>query len=166
MAGNDERTGQNRSEWLAEFALETARLARGKLKGSAGRRSAGQPEEPEPEDWKGQRCWSSCGWRVTIPTPSALPFMKAVFGRSHCRTLSVHIGRFLSLYETADRYGIPRPTVFITEWGWKVCRPRSGQSHRAYQMGGLLYAPFPEVKGAAIWYLGGGFDPIHEQANA
>ncbi len=29
------------------------------------------------------------------------------------------IGRLQALFDTADRHGIPRPTVLITEWGWE-----------------------------------------------
>ena len=65
------------------------------------------------------------------------------------------VGRFQTLFEVVDQRGIPRPTVFITEWGWEyqaVPTPVKALDH--IRWAARLYAAYPQVKGAAIWYLG------------
>ena len=75
------------------------------------------------------------------------------------------VGRFLQLYEATDQLGLPRPTVLITEWGWEYQDvPPVDQALRDIDWAAAMYAPYPEVKGAAIWYLGGGFGDIAQQA--
>ncbi|MCO5186835.1 MAG: hypothetical protein M9941_02275 [Anaerolineae bacterium] len=155
---------KNRSEWLAEFALETARLARAEgFRWAAFGWAAG---EPEPEDWEGPKMLEFLRLAGDNPDTIGIALHEGSFSVDHiAERYPYTIGRFLSLYETADRYGIPRPTVFITEWGWEAFAvPDPGKAIEHIKWAASLYAPFPEVKGAAIWYLGGGFDPIHEQA--
>ena len=67
------------------------------------------------------------------------------------------VGHFLHLFQVCDQSNIPRPTVLITEWGWEYNQvPSSGQAMRDVGWAAALYAPFPQVQGAAIWHLGGG----------
>jgi len=74
------------------------------------------------------------------------------------------IGRFLALFRICDQYDIPRPTVLITEWGWTYVEvPEPEQAMRDIAWAARLYAPFPQVKGAAIWFLGGGYSRIDEK---
>jgi hypothetical protein len=75
------------------------------------------------------------------------------------------IGRFQKLFIVVDRHYIPRPTVLITEWGWEyqdVPGPSAALDDIAWAA--WLYAAYPEVKGAALWYLGPGFGEIANQA--
>lgn len=155
---------KNRSEWVAAFALETARLATA----------------------EGFR-WAAFGWAAGEPEldaweqPTMLEFLRLAGENPDSIAIAMHegsftvdniagrypftIGRFLSLFDVADRNGIPRPTVLITEWGWEAFAvPDPGKALLDIDWAARLYAPFPQVKGAAIWYLGGGFEPIQDQA--
>jgi len=147
---------KNRSEWLAQFALETAKLAlRDGYKWAAFGWSSG---EPEPTDWQ---------------SPAMLEFLRLAAANPDRIAIALHeysylvndigheypykIGRFLDLFRICDLYGIPRPTVLITEWGWTYENvPDPAQAVRDIDWAARLYAPYPQVKGAAIWFLGGG----------
>ena len=77
------------------------------------------------------------------------------------------VGRFQLLFLAADSMGIRRPTVLITEFGWEYVslpEPAVAMSQMTAVM--ELYAKYPEVKGAAIWYLGGGYSNIPTKASA
>ena len=74
------------------------------------------------------------------------------------------IGRFQALFDICDKHKIPRPTVMITEWGWvydSVPTPDKAMADVAWAA--WLYAAYPEVKGAAIWYLGPGSGEISQE---
>jgi hypothetical protein len=155
---------KNRSEWLAEFALETARLAlRDGYKWAAFGWSSG---EPEPEHWQ---------------SPAMLEFLRLAAANPDRLAIALHeysylvdeidhqypykVGRFQTLFRICDEYGIPRPTVLITEWGWTyrdVPPPDEAMADIAWAS--RLYAPYPQIKGAALWYLGGGFAGIADEA--
>jgi hypothetical protein len=65
------------------------------------------------------------------------------------------VGRFQELFRIADRYGFPRPTILITEWGWEYNNiPPIPEAIEDINWAARLYAPYPQVKGAAIWNLG------------
>jgi len=65
------------------------------------------------------------------------------------------VGRLQGLFDTVDRHGIPRPTVLITEWGWEPTSvPEPEKALEDIAWASRLYAAYPEVLGAAIWYLG------------
>lgn len=146
---------KNRSEWLAQFALATAQLAlRDGYKWAAFGWSSG---EPEPADWQ---------------SPAMLEFLRLAAANPDRIAIALHeysylvddigheypykIGRFLELFRICDQYGIPRPTVLITEWGWTYEEvPEPEQALRDIEWANRLYAPYPQVKGAAIWFLGG-----------
>jgi hypothetical protein len=155
---------KGRSEWLGRFALETARLAM-----DAGFRWAAfgwSSGEPEISDWQ---------------TPSMAAFLRLAAANPDRLAIALHeysydasaiadqypfkVGRFLQLFQVTDQMGLPRPTVLITEWGWEYeTVPSVDQALRDIEWAAAMYAPYPEVKGAAIWYLGNGFDDIAEQA--
>ena len=154
-----------RSEWLAEFALETARLALAEgFRWAAFGWAAG---EPEPEHWQ---------------SPAMLEFLRLAGENPDRLAIALHegsataedaafdypyrTGRFLQLFAICDQYGIPRPTVLITEWGWEYDNiPPIDKAMADIEWASRLYAPFPEVKGAAIWNLGTGccFGTVSEQ---
>jgi len=155
---------KNRSEWLARFSLATAEmtLAEG-FRWAAFGWSAG---EPEPEDWD---------------SPVMLEFLRLLGQHPDRLAIALHeysatvddiafeypyrLGRFLTLFQICDQRGIPRPTVLITEWGWVYNRvPSTGKAMLDIEWASALYAPFPQVKGAAIWYLGEGYGEIAGQA--
>ncbi len=75
------------------------------------------------------------------------------------------IGRFQFLFQICDAHGIPRPTVLVTEWGWEYQDvPPVQQALEDIRWASWLYAAYPEVRGAAIWYLGAGYGGIADQA--
>lgn len=154
-----------RAEWLGHFALETARLAMADgFRWAAFGWAAG---EPEPHHWQ---------------TPAMLEFLRLAGENPDRLAIALHegsataedaafdypyrTGRFLQLFAICDQYGIPRPTVLITEWGWEYDNiPPVDEAMADIEWASRLYAPFPEVKGAAIWNLGTGccYGTISEQ---
>ncbi|MEW5986178.1 MAG: hypothetical protein AB1791_06060, partial [Chloroflexota bacterium] len=155
---------KTRAEWLGQFALATAELALADgYKWAAFGWSAG---EPELSDWQ---------------TPSMLAFLRLAAANPDRLAIALHeysyltseighdypykVGRFQFLFQICDQYGIARPTVLITEWGWEyenVPPPEVAMPDIAWAA--ALYAPYPQVKGAALWYLGSGFGEIANQA--
>lgn len=155
---------KNRAEWLGQFALATAELAlRDGYNWAAFGWSSG---EPEPTDWQ---------------TPSMLAYLRLAGANPDRLAVALHeysyiteeidheypfkVGRFQELFRIADANGIPRPTVLITEWGWEYENvPPLAQALDDIRWAAELYAPYPQIKGAAIWYLGNGFNRIADQA--
>ena len=151
---------KNVAEWLGQFALKTAELALNDgFRWAAFGWASG---EPEPADWQ---------------TPSMVAFLRLAGNNPDRLAIALHeysylvddidheypykIGRFQALFQIADELGIPRPTVLITEWGWTYEKvPAPEQALQDIAWASRLYAPYPEVKGAAIWFLGGQFADI------
>ncbi len=156
---------RTQSEWLAQFALETARLAMADgFRWAAFGWSSG---EPEPEHWRGP--WMQEFLRLAAENPDQLAialheysFLEEDIGHEY----PFKIGRFQTLFEIADELGIPRPTVLITEWGWEHADiPPVEEAMDDLKWASKLYSAYPQVKGAAIWNLGIGccFGDISEQ---
>ena len=82
------------------------------------------------------------------------------------------LGRFHEhFFKTLDNLNppIPRPTVLITEFGWGAFDLPHSVAQAMDPNGNIpwaakLYAQHPQVKGAAIWWLGGGFGGINQWA--
>jgi hypothetical protein len=145
---------KNRAEWLARFALRTAQLAlRDGYRWAAFGWASG---EPEPEDWE---------------SPAMLELLRLMGDHPDQLAIALHeysyladdighdypykVGRFLDLFAVADKHGIPRPTVLITEWGWTYNNiPPTPEAMADIDWAARLYSAYPEVKGAAIWNLG------------
>jgi hypothetical protein len=70
------------------------------------------------------------------------------------------------LFDVCDSYDIPRPNVVITEFGWEYQNVAGVDQAMNVDLpwAAGLYADFPQVLGAAIWYLGPGFGGIANQA--
>lgn len=156
--------GKLQIERLGRFSLATAKLAV-----AEGYRYAAlsfSTGVPEPEDWE---------------EPSMLEFLRYAGEHRDQVAIALHeyslingdiaagypylVGRFQALFDVCDQYGIPRPTILITEWGWEydgVPEPELAMEHIAWAS--WLYAAYPEVKGAAIWYLGPQFGGIANKA--
>lgn len=155
---------KERADWLGRFAHRTAELAlRDGYRFAAFGWSSG---EPEPEHWQ---------------TPGMVAFLRLAARYPERIAVALHeysyevdnihndypwlIGRFQLLFQVCDALGIRRPTVLITEWGWEYQRvPPVDQAMRDIAWAAELYAAYPEVKGAAIWYLGGGYGGIADLA--
>jgi hypothetical protein len=145
---------KNRSEWLAEFAHETARLAlRDGFKWAAFGFATG---EPEPHHWQGPKMLQFLRFVSENPDRLAIALHEYSLDPSNIRAQeNFLVGRFQDLYRTTDSNGISRPTVLITEWGWQADNlPNPGPAMEQISWANNLYAQYPSVKGAAIWYLG------------
>lgn len=154
---------KERSEWLALFALETAALA--ELDGFKWAAFGWSSGEPEVEDWQGPQMLRFLRLAASRPDRLAIALHEYSYITSEIgHQYPYKLGRFQQLFQVCDAFGIPRPTVLITEWGWEYRDiPPPEQALADIEWANRLYAPYPEVKGAAIWYLGDGYGDIHEQ---
>ena len=155
---------KSRSEWLGRFALETARLAMADgFRWAAFGWSSG---EPEVSDWQTPSMAAFLRLAATSPDRLAIALHEYSYNANAIADqYPFKVGRFLQLYQVTDQMGLVRPTVLITEWGWEYQTvPSTEQALRDIDWAATLYAPYPEVKGAAIWYLGNGFGDIAHQA--
>lgn len=154
---------KNRADWLADFALETARLAlRDGYKWAAFGWSGG---EPEPWQWRTPKMRQFLHFVGQYPDQLAIALHEYSFTTHQVGVGYPYlVGRFQLLFQACDDYGLNRPTVFITEWGWEYQNvPEPSRALADIHWAANLYAAYPEVKGAAIWYLGGWFGEIHHQ---
>ena len=151
-------------DWLGRFAVRIANLAqRDGYKVSLFAWSSG---EPEPSGWE---------------TPGMLKYLQLCGKRPQQAAVALHeysyiesdildafpfkIGRFQYLFQVCDKHNIPRPRVHITEWVWTLNSvPVPEKAIQDIRKVGELYARFPEVEGAAIWYLGPDFGGIANKA--
>ena len=151
-------------DWLGRFAVHTANLAqRDGYKVSLFAWSSG---EPEPSGWE---------------TPGMLKYLQLCGKRPQQAAIALHeysylendifhetpfkIGRFQYLFQVCDKHDIPRPRIHITEWGWTLNSvPVPERAIQDIQRVGELYARFPEIEGAAVWYLGPDFGGIANKA--
>ncbi|MCI0396912.1 MAG: cellulase family glycosylhydrolase [Chloroflexi bacterium] len=155
---------KGRSDWLGNFAWEIAQLALADgYKVALFGWSSG---EPEPADWE---------------TPGMLRYLQLCAEQPDRVAISLHeysyktediwfmrdfqVGRFKQLFSICDRRQIKRPNVIMTEWGWTYDNvPDRSKALQDIDAVAELYAQYPEVLGAAIWYLGPGFQGIANRA--
>jgi hypothetical protein len=156
---------KNRSDWLGDFAVEIGRLAL-----TAGYKlllfgwSSGEPEVTD---------WQTPGMIQYLNLCAQHPDKLGVALHEYCYVLDDIwrgegnlIGRFQQLFGVCDDLNLPYPTTVITEWGWEYQNvPRPTQALDDIDEVARMYARFPAIKGAAIWYLGGGgsWGGIHNQ---
>ncbi|RMG93751.1 MAG: hypothetical protein D6706_14905, partial [Chloroflexi bacterium] len=151
--------------WLGAFAYETARLALADgIKWLAFGWATG---EPEPQQWA---------------HPEMLKFLTLASQNRNRLGVAVHeysldtnnilagdgwlVGRFKHLVNICRQNGIEEPTIFISEFGWNAHDvPSEKTAVKHLDQAANIYLPYPTVTGAAIWYLGGGFNNIHKKAS-
>lgn len=151
---------QQRSDWLAEFSLATAQLALAEgYRWAAFGWSSG---EPEIADWESPVMLELLRLVADNPDRLAIALHEYSFlANDIYHEYPYKVGRFFQLFAVCDKHNIPRPTVLITEWGWEYqAVPDPSQAMSDIAWASRLYAPFPQIKGAAIWYLGPGFGGI------
>ena len=157
---------KNRAAWLAEFSLESAKLA--VASGSKYAAFGWAGGEPEPLDWESPQMLEFLKYAADHPDQVAISLHEYSFKTDYISNIYPWlVGRFQKLFAVCDKYGIKRPTVLITEWGWKYDKvPTPAEAMEDIAWASWLYAAYPQVKGAAIWYLGKGdqFGDIHNQA--
>ncbi|MDJ0754334.1 MAG: NBR1-Ig-like domain-containing protein [Ardenticatenaceae bacterium] len=147
---------KGRSEWLGRFGVEFGKIAlKEDIKVMMYAWSSG---EPEPAHWE---------------LPGSLEYLEMCAEHHDQLGIALHeysyvrndiwrlegdlVGRFVNLFDTCDRHNIKRPRVIISEWGWTYRRnPDPGVAMTHIEEVNRLYARYPEIMGAAIWYLGGG----------
>lgn len=151
---------RNLCEWLGRFAIKIADLA--ETEGYKVLLFGWASGEPEPVGWE---------------EPSMLQYLRTCAEKPHQRGISLHeysyivtnildgfpfkLGRFQYLFATCDKHNINRPTTAITEWGWTLDDvPSPENAIPDVEVGARLYAPYNNILGAAIWYLGPGFKQI------
>ena len=145
---------KTRSEWLAQFSLRTAQLAlRDGYRWAAFGWASG---EPEPDDWESPAMLELLRLIADHPDQLAIALHEYSYTSEDIADDYPHkVGRFLDLFAAADRHGIPRPTVLITEWGWSYDHiPPEPLAMEDVTWAARLYAAYPQIKGAAIWNLG------------
>lgn len=156
---------KNRAEWLAQFSLETARRA--VAEGYKYAAFSWAPGEPEPFHWDSPAMLEFLRFAAQHPDQVAVALHEYSLVGDYIGGPAEYpwlVGRFQKLFAVCDRYNIPRPTVLITEWGWEYDGiPSVAEAMEDIAWASWLYAAYPQVKGAAIWYLGPGFSDIDKQ---
>jgi hypothetical protein len=153
-----------RADWLGRCAHRLAELAlRDGYRLAAFGWSSG---EPEPEHWR------TAGMELFLRLAAQHPGRLAVALHEYSYSVDeianqypALVGRFQLLFRACDAMGIGRPTVLITEWGWQAdAVPEVEEAMEDIAWAAELYAAYPEVEGAAIWYLGSGYGGIADAA--
>jgi GH25 family lysozyme M1 (1,4-beta-N-acetylmuramidase) len=147
---------RNLCTWLDEFALKIAQLANAEgykvaLFGWAG-------GEPEPQGWEEMLDFLRyCGDnrdKCAIAIHEYSFIVTDIFDQWPFK-----VGRFQYLFAICDKFGINRPTTLITEWGWTLNdAPGSTTALIDIEAVSNVYNQYDNILGAAIWYLGPGFN--------
>ena len=154
---------KNRAEWLAEFALATAELALADgFRWAAFGWASG---EPELADWQSPPMLRFLQLAGQHPDQIAIALHEySYLAEDIQHEFPYKVGRFRFLFQAADAHQLPRPTVLITEWGWAYQHiPPLPQATADVAWAAELYAPHPQIKGAAIWHIGEGYADIADQ---
>ena len=163
---NEVRKEVEWGDWLGKFSVHSAQLAMADgFRYAAFAFSSGTPEP---------RSWETDGMLAYLELCARHPDQLAV--ALHEYSYRKHeiwyqkgylIGGFQWLFRACDNNQIPRPKVMITEWGWEHDDvPGPELALKDIEAVGMLYARYPEIVGAAIWYLGGGYHGIANRAQA
>jgi hypothetical protein len=156
---------KNRSEWLALFAQHIATVAlRDGYKILMFGWSSG---EPDPAHWAGKEMINFL--RMCAAQPERLgiavhEYDYGHFGPEDPRVAWWHYGRYQDIHAVCDQYGILRPTIVVTEWGWSY-QDVPPQVVDWSEKASRLYYNEPNVLGCALWYLGPGFGGIANKLN-
>lgn len=156
--------GVTNAGWLAAYELETARHAL-----QAGQRYAAlgwAAGNPEPEDWEHPESLKMLRFYADHPDRLAIALHEYSWKTADIWFQNGRlVGRFIDIYNACCKHGIPYPAILITEWGWTYEDvPGTAVAMQHIREVAQYYAQFPEIKGAAIWYLGPGFGGIADKA--
>ncbi|MBE2222054.1 MAG: cellulase family glycosylhydrolase [Anaerolineae bacterium] len=153
------------ADWIGEFAYFTGQMALADgYKFSAFGYSSGTPDEGAWETDGMLRYLESC---QAHPNELSVALHEYSFKSKDIWFLrGDHIGRFEKLFAACDKHRLKRPNVLITEWGWTHERVPGNVDDAMKDIADVAayYAKFPEILGAAIWYLGPGFAGIANRA--
>ena len=151
---------RNRAEWLGQFACEFADLA--EQEGMKILQYAWCSGEPEPDQWETEGQLRYLRLCAEKPNQFGVALHEYSYDKKDIwRMRGDLVGRFVNLFAVCDKHGIARPPTVMTEWGWThrtVPDPR--QALKDIEEVNALYAKYPSILGAAIWYLGSNFGSI------
>ena len=152
--------GVTNGGWMAAYSLHAAQMAL-----DAGQRYAAfgwASGNPEPEDWIHPQMLALLRLLAQHPDRLAVGLHEYSW-----RTDDIlHgdgrlVGRFEDIMAVCRAESIPYPTTLVKEWGWThnhVPQPAQAMDH-ILQVA-AIYGRYPSIRGAAIWYLGPGFEGI------
>jgi murein DD-endopeptidase MepM/ murein hydrolase activator NlpD len=155
---------KNRADWLGHFAFYSgmAALREGHRYAAFGWSSG----EPEREHWETPGMLRYLALCADYPKRLGVALHEYSYTKTDIKDgYPDKVGRFQLLFDVCDQHHLPRPTVLITEWGWEynnVPSPQVALEHIGWAA--ELYAKHPQVLGAALWHLGGGFMGIADRA--
>lgn len=151
-------------DWLGKFAVHLANLAQ--QDGYKVALFAWSSGEPEVDGWEQPGMMDYLRLCAARPEQAAIALHEYSYDVTNINNQRPFlIGRFQQLFDVCDRARISRPTILITEWGWELDKvPAKEQALQDIEDIAQLYALQPQIKGAAIWYLGPGFGDIANQA--
>lgn len=146
------------AEWLGRFALESANLVLAEEETYRWAAFGWSSGEPEAEDWEGPLMREFLEVAAEHPDRIAIALHEYSYEVNDVANAYHYlVGRFQALFQVCDAHNIPRPIVLITEWGWTYSDvPGVSDAMQDIAWASWLYAAYPQVKGAAMWYLGGG----------
>ena len=154
---------RNRADWLGHFACEFAVLA--EQEGMKTMQYAWCSGEPEPDQWELEGQMKYLRLCAEKPEMFGVALHEYSYDKNDIWRLDGNlVGRFVHLFAACDKHGIARPPTIMTEWGWThrvVPDPNIAMRH--IEEVNELYAKYPSILGAAIWYLGSNFGQIHNQ---
>lgn len=156
--------GVTNYDWLAQYELAVAQLALTQGQRYAAFGWAGG--NPEPGDWEHSATLALLRLCAQHPDRLAIAVHEYSWKTDDIWNQNGRlVGRFIDIYRACKKFSIPYPTILIKEWGWTYEHvPQPDQAMQHILSVGAYYAQFPEIRGAAIWYLGPGFGGIANQA--
>ncbi len=167
--------GKDHASWLAQFSLAQAQMA--VADGYKYAAFSWSPGEPEPEHWELPEMLEFLRYAGDNPDKVAIAIHEYSLQRDFIAGGDIPypylVGRFQRIFEVCDKHNIPRPTILITEWGWTLNHVPGNDDNvhideamEDIAWASWLYSAYPQVKGAAIWYLGEGeeFGRIDDEA--
>ncbi|MCP4426786.1 MAG: hypothetical protein GY803_20030, partial [Chloroflexi bacterium] len=161
---NEVRKEVEWGDWLGNFAFHSAQMMMAEgYKFSAFGFSSGTPE---------YEAWETDGMLRYLELCQNHPDMASIALHEYSFKIDDIwfmrgdlIGRFEHLFAVCDKHKIKRPKILITEWGWTYDRvPDVATAMQHIKEVAEYYAHYPEILGAAIWYLGPGFGGIAKKA--
>ena len=115
------------------------------------------PGNPEPE------AWLTPEWTDYLRLCASQPGRVAVSVHEYALSDDIGagwgwlVGRFRFVHEAADRAGLRRPMIFISEAGWTLnSMPPDDQAKRDIERMARLYAEHANIAGANLWTLQAG----------
>jgi hypothetical protein len=163
IAGNE--LDKNRASWLGYWAHGVA--TRANSVGVSIAAFGWSSGEPEYDDWTTPGMAEYLRYCERHPNQAALALHEYSYTLDLQDGIGYLIGRFEFIHDACYELGIDPLKIlkFITEFGWTYTDiPSPGVAMDQMENIAILYNAHPDVKGAMVWYLGGGFSNIANQA--